>query len=95
MNWTNSYTGELTANAFLTSDMRCDHEGTLQIRMADMEQTIRLFSPQGGEGLTVVNGISCARTRTGAVPCCGDLLEENSFAADKGGAGVLPTARSF
>jgi len=55
----------------------------------------RLFSPQGGEGLTVVNGISCARTRTGAVPCCGDLLEENSFAADKGGAGVLPTARSF
>jgi hypothetical protein len=30
MRWTNSYTGELTANAFLTADMRWEHEGTLQ-----------------------------------------------------------------
>src|SRR5262249_45228698 len=50
----------------------------------------RLFSPQGGEGLAVINGISCAPSRTGAVPCCGDLLEENSFAADRDGAGVSP-----
>jgi hypothetical protein len=42
MHWTNSYTGELTANAFLTADMRCEHEGTLHLRMADMEQTIIL-----------------------------------------------------
>jgi hypothetical protein len=42
MRWTNSHTGEITANAFLTADMRCEHEGTLQIRMADMEQTIIL-----------------------------------------------------
>jgi hypothetical protein len=39
--WTNSHTGELTANAFVTSDMY-DHEGTLNVRMADMEQTIIL-----------------------------------------------------
>jgi hypothetical protein len=42
MRWTNSHTGELTANAFLTSDMRCDYEGMLHIRMADMEQAIIL-----------------------------------------------------
>ena len=40
--WTNSYTGELTANALLTADMRRDHEGTLHIQMADMEQSIIL-----------------------------------------------------
>src|SRR5262249_53114794 len=55
----------------------------------------RSSSPQGREGLAVINGISCVPTRTGAVPCCGDLLEENSFAADRDGAGVSPTARSF
>ena len=42
MRWTNSYTGELTANAFLTADMRWEHEGTLQIRMADIEQEVIL-----------------------------------------------------
>ena len=42
MRWTNRYTGEITANAFLTADMRWEHEGTLQIEMADMEQTIIL-----------------------------------------------------
>jgi hypothetical protein len=46
MRWTNSYTGELTANAFLTADMRCDHEGRLRIRMADMEQTV-IITPRG------------------------------------------------
>jgi len=55
----------------------------------------RLFSPQGGEGLTVVNGISCARTRTGAVPCCGDLLEQGSFAADKDGMDASPMPHSL
>jgi len=50
MRWTNSHTGELTANAFLTSDMRCDHEGTLHIRMADMEQTIILTPRRRGFG---------------------------------------------
>jgi hypothetical protein len=42
MRWTNSYTGELTAKAFLTADMRCEHEGTLHIKMTDMEQRIIL-----------------------------------------------------
>jgi hypothetical protein len=42
MRWTNSYTGELTANAVLTADLSWDHEGTLHIQMADMEQTIIL-----------------------------------------------------
>jgi hypothetical protein len=50
MHWTNSYTGELTANAFLTADMRWDHEGTLHIRMADMEQTIILTPRRRGFG---------------------------------------------
>jgi hypothetical protein len=46
MRWTNSYTGELAANAFLTADMRWDQEGTLHIRMADMEQTVILTPRQ-------------------------------------------------
>ena len=44
----------------------------------------RLFSPQGGEGLTVVNGISCARTRTGAVPCCGEPPGGKQFRCRQG-----------
>jgi hypothetical protein len=50
MRWTNSYTGELIANAFLTADMRWDHEGALHIRMADMEQTIILTPRRRGFG---------------------------------------------
>ena len=50
MRWTNSYTGELTANAFLTPDMRWEHEGTLHIKMADIEQTIILTPRRRGFG---------------------------------------------
>jgi hypothetical protein len=42
MSWSNTYTGELTANALVGSDMRRQHEGQFHIRMADMEQAIIL-----------------------------------------------------
>jgi hypothetical protein len=53
----------------------------------------QLSSHRGGESLVAINGISCAHTRTDAVQCCGDLLEHGSFAADRGGAVVLPSSQ--
>src|SRR5262245_37262890 len=40
--WTNNYTGEEIARACFTAHMVNRHEGELQIRMDDMEQTIFL-----------------------------------------------------
>jgi hypothetical protein len=42
MSWSNTYTGELAANALVGSDMRRQHEGQFHIRMADMEQAVIL-----------------------------------------------------
>jgi hypothetical protein len=49
--WTNNYTGEETASADFTADMTSRHEGRLDIKMDDRQQTIFLVPrprPFGG-----------------------------------------------
>ena len=93
MGWTNSYTGELTANAFLSSDMMCEHEGRLHIRMADMEKTIILTPRRRRLGGHQWYFMGPHEDR-----CCSVLWRPpgaREFAADRAGADVLPIARSF
>ena len=40
--WTNSYTGEETSSAFITSNMTNPHEGWMRIQMGEKQQTILL-----------------------------------------------------
>ena len=59
--WTNSYTGELTANALLTADMRRYTKGRFISKWPTWSS--RSFSRRGGDISVAISGISCVRAR--------------------------------